>query len=354
MQLDEVLHKEKLTRDEIIFLLKLKDENDMRKLIKRADEVRKKYSGDEVYLRGIIEFSNYCSENCLYCGLRNDNANIKRYRMQPEEIIETAKQISNLGIYTIVLQSGKDYYYDTDLIAYIIYSIKQHSNCAVALSLGERGFDEYRIWKLAGADRYLLKHETANQKLYSIYHNHHMVGDRIRHLKFLKSLGYQIGSGNIIGLPMQTEEDIADDILLCDELDLDMAAFGPFIPAPFTPYQNRRTGSIKLTLKTMAVARVVLKNVHIPATTALATIDEAGRIKGLTSGANVIMPDFTPLQYRENYEIYPNRNTLKEEPNNVKTLLTLQLESISRKISSERGDSLKLYFGSDRILHYPY
>ncbi|MFA3781512.1 [FeFe] hydrogenase H-cluster radical SAM maturase HydE [Melioribacteraceae bacterium 4301-Me] len=354
MNLKELLHKESFTREEIISLLKLQKGEEIRELINRADEVRREYCGEEVHLRGIIEFSNYCTEDCLYCGLRAGNLKLQRYRMSPEEIIETAKQISNLGIFTIVLQSGEDSYYDKDLIAYIIYSIKQYSDVAITLSIGEREFDEYRIWKLAGADRYLLKHETANPKLYSIYHNKQKLEDRIKHLEFLKSLGYQIGSGNIVGLPMQTEEDIADDILLCSKLDLDMAAFGPFIPAPNTPYRRRKAGNVMLTLKTMAVARIVLKNVHIPATTALATIDEAGRIKGLTSGANVIMPDFTPMKYRQYYEIYPNRNTIKDDPSAVKALLTMQLESIGRKISSGKGDSLKLIFGNDKISHYPY
>ncbi len=354
MRLEEILYKEKLSREEIIFLLKLKEKSDLQKLIRRADEVRANHCGDDVDLRGIIEFSNYCEQDCLYCGLRKENLKIQRYRMSPEEIIETSKQISNLGIYTIVLQSGEDSYYDTDLISYIIYHIKQYSDVAITLCMGERGFEEYSTWKLAGADRYLLKHETANPRLYSIYRKEHNLNERLTHLEALKTLGYQIGSGNIIGLPLQTEEDIADDIILCSKLNLDMAAFGPFIPAPGTPYQNRRTGSIELTLKTMAVARIVLKNVHIPATTALATIDEGGRIKSLTSGANVIMPDFTPLQYRDSYEFYPNRNTIKEDPNSVKTLLTLQLESIGRKLSSGKGDSLKLIFGKDRITHYPY
>ena len=154
------------------------------------------------HVRGIIDFSNYCSQNCLYCGLREDNFALPRYRMTPDEIIETAQQITNHGIYTIVLQSGEDSFFDTDLIAYIIYSIKQKSNTAITLSLGERGFDEYRTWKIAGADRYLLKHETANSKLYSIYHLKQKLSDRVAHLKFLKRIGYQIGSGNMIGMPL--------------------------------------------------------------------------------------------------------------------------------------------------------
>jgi len=339
MNLCEILHKEELTKEEIIFLLNLNDKNDQQKLFDSADEVRSIYCGDEVHLRGIIEFSNYCKQNCLYCGLREDNYRLKRYRMAPEEIIETAHIISNLGIYTIVLQSGEDNYYDTDMISYIIYQIKQNTNAVITLSLGERSFDEYREWKIAGADRYLLKHETANHNLYLVYHKKQKLEDRLSHLRFLKTIGYQIDSGNIIGLPMQSVEDIADDILLCKELDLDMAAFGPFIPSPDTIYKNKSAGDVDLTLRTMAAARIVLKKVHIPTIT---TLDDDGRIKGLTAGANVVMPDLTPSPYREQYQIYPNKKCIDDNPLNCKGCLQLQIESIGRKISNSHGDSLKL------------
>jgi len=178
------------------------------------------------------------------------------------------------------------------------------------------------------------------------------LNDRITHLKFLKTIGYQIGSGNMIGLPMQTAEDIADDILLCKELDLDMAAFGPFIPSPNTPYQNKKPGSVEQTLKTMAVARLVLKDVHIPATTALATLDEDGRLKGLNSGANIVMPDFTPSPYREQYQIYPDRRCMTDDPKNCRSCLQLQIESIGRRISTSRGDSLK--FTPKEIINWSF
>lgn len=352
MLMNDILNKENLSREDIIYLLNLSGEDEIKLLFAKADEVRKIYCGDEVHLRGIIEISNYCNQNCLYCGLREANFNLQRYRMSPDEIINAARLITNLGIVTIVLQSGEDHVLDTDFLAYIIYSIKQQTSAAITLSLGERGFDEYRAWKIAGADRYLLKHETANKKLYEIFHNKQKLEDRISHLRFLKTIGYQIGSGNMVGLPMQTVEDIADDILLCKELDLDMAAFGPFIPSPNTPYQNKKAGSVLLTLKTMAVARIVLKNVHIPATTALATLDDNGRIKGLNSGANVIMPDFTPSPYREQYQIYPDRKYISDDPMNNRTLLQHQIESIGRRISSSRGDSLK--FTPNELLNWSF
>ena len=339
----EILNKgSDLSRDEIIKLLNLTDDQDIEYLFNAADRVRMENCGNEVHLRGVIEFSNNCKENCLYCGLREDNITLQRYRMTPDEIIETARQISNLGIRTIVLQSGEDGFYDTDLIAYLIYSIKQNSDIAIALSIGERGFDEYKAWKIAGAERYLLKHETANPVHYSIYHRNDFIKNRIKHLKFLRSIGYQIGSGNIVGLPLQKVEDIADDILLMKELDIDMAAIGPFVPAAFTPYQNLKTGSVTLTLKTIAVTRILLKNVHIPATTALDTVDVNGRERGLRAGANVIMPNFTPHPYRENYAVYANKRGIHEDPYESHLKLAARIEAIGRGISTNKGDSLKL------------
>lgn len=351
MDLEKILYKDDLTKGEIIFLLSLRDIDDQRKLFDRADQVRAVYCGNEVFLRGVIEFSNNCDENCLYCGFRKYNLSLPRYRMTSEEIIEAAKVISNLGIFTIVLQSGEDHYFDTDIIAYIIYQIKQHADVSITLSLGERDFDEYREWKIAGADRYLLKHETANQQLYETFHKKQRLKDRLNHLRFLKTLGYQIGSGNMIGLPMQTVDDIADDILLCKDLDLDMAAFGPFVPSPHTPYQNKNAGEVELSLRTIAVARLVLKNVHIPATTALATLDEDGRAKGLNVGANVVMPDLTPSPYRQLYQIYPDRKFVDDNPLNCMSILQLQIESLGRKVSDKRGDSLKFNYETFRTPH---
>ena len=350
MNLEKILlNKEELSREEIIFLLSLYDEEDIKELFKRDDEIRAQYCGDEIHLRGIIDFSNHCIQNCIYCGLREDNFNLPRYRMTPEEIIETAKQITNHGIYTIVLQSGEDPYFDTDLMAYIIYSIKQKSNAAITLSLGERGFDEYRTWKIAGADRYLLKHETANPKSYSSYHLKQKLSDRISHLKFLKTIGYQIGSGNLIGLPMQTVEDIADDILLCKELDVDIASFSPFIPSLDTPYRNKKSSDLILALKTIAVARIVLKKVNLPSTTALGILEDNARIKGLTVGGNVIMPDFTPSPYRENYLVYSNRKFASGNSDNYKTNLENQIALIGRTISSSRSNSQKNIPNQDQL-----
>ena len=341
MILSEILYKENLSKEEIVFLLSLEDKIDIMDLYLRADEVRKQYCGDEVHLRGIIEFSNYCEQDCLYCGLRKNNPNLERYRMNLEEIVDTAKTIYSFGIKTIVLQSGEDSFYSRDYVTEIITAVRNELDMAITLSLGERDFEDYKAWRNAGADRYLLKHETANPELYSVYHLNQSLEERISHLRFLKSIGFQIGSGNLIGLPRQTVEDIADDIILCRELDVDMASISPFIPSPETPYRGIAHANVNFALQTMAVARIVLKNTHIPATTALATLDETGRQKGLQVGANVIMPNYTPLLYRENYKIYPNKKCVDENPLGCNDCLRQLIYSQGRTVSESHGHTLK-------------
>jgi biotin synthase len=340
--LEEILAKEELLKDDITYLLSLAEPEEIQLLLNKADQVRQLYCGDEVQLRGIIEISNFCSENCLYCGLRKGNKLLPRYRMSVEEVLITATQIINSGIRTIVLQSGEDDQITRDQISYIIEEIKKLGDTAVTLSLGERNFDDYQAWREAGADRYLLKHETANPVLYSVYHTKEKLQERISHLKFLKQIGYQTGSGNIVGLPGQTYSDIADDIFLCKELEVDMASFSPYVSSPDTPYRNIKTCSTEYILKVIAAARIVLKDVHMPATTALGTIDTEGREKGLRAGANVIMPNFTPNPHRQKYLIYPDKKCLIDDPSFCVSCLQIMFASVGRKASFGRGDSIKL------------
>jgi biotin synthase len=341
MKINDVLNKEDLSRQDIIDLLSLSDDLEIKLLQEKADEVRKIFCGDEVHLRGIIEFSNHCDQVCMYCGLRLHNRELVRYRMGKDEILKTARFIFKAGIRTIVLQSGEDSFYSCDEIESIIREIKAELDVAITLSLGERDFKEYRKWKAAGADRYLLKHETANPYLYKIYHQGDNLETRLDHLRYLKSIGYQTGSGNIVGLPGQSLEDIADDILLLKELDVDMASVSPFIPSPETPYGNEAKAKLDLTLKATATARIVLKDVHIPATTALGTLDELGREKGLKVGANVIMPNYTPNPYRQNYQLYPDKKCISDDPLACGSCLTLMIESLGRKVGKSKGHSLK-------------
>lgn len=340
MNLDQIINKEELSREEIVFLLSLKDKKEVEKLYSQADETRQKYCGDDVHLRGIIEFSNYCEQDCLYCGLRKSNKNLQRYRMTKDEIISTARKITQTGIKTVVLQSGEDHFYSSSLVTDIILTIKEKYDPAITLSIGERGRDEYQEWKKAGADRYLLKHETANDELYSNYHQQEKLKSRLAHIKYLKKIGFQTGSGNIIGLPGQTIEDIADDILICKEMACDMCSFSPFIPSNNSPLRKIPPANLDITLKTIAVARIVLQDVHIPATTALSTLLDGGKELGLRVGANVIMPNFTPLPYRENYQIYKNKRTY--DPLVYLEEIKLMLERIGRNLGEGKGHSLKL------------
>ncbi len=340
LKLNRILHKEELTKDEIFFLLSLKNERDLDLLFHTANSIRAMHCGEEVHLRGIIEISNNCEQDCLYCGLRNSNQKLQRYRMTSLEIMETAENIYLSGIKTVVLQSGEDQLLTKSFISKIIKEIKNNFGLALTLSFGERQFDDYLEWKKAGADRYLLKHETANAKKYSIYHLGQKLNERLNHLKFLKSIGFQIGSGNIIGLPHQTIEDIADDILLCKKLNADMVSFSPFIPSPDTPYRNQQIADVNLTLKTIATARISLKNVHMPATTAFAVLINKGYEKGLMIGANVIMPNFTALKFYESYEIYPKDVLIKNYHNSLYDIKESILK-LGRSFSNAVGDSLK-------------
>lgn len=305
-------------------------------LLQRADRTRKKFCKDEVHLRGIIEFSNYCSRGCLYCGLRRDNKNITRYRMKPPEIVGLAVKIAAQGVNTIVLQSGDDFYYIQKSLCKIISEIKQKTDAAVTLSIGERPLDDYQAFKDSGADRYLLKHETLNPALYRILHPGQFLKQRLKILEYLKKIGFQVGSGNIVGLPNQGIKDLVRDVLFLKEIDVDMAGIGPFIPQKDTPLANQPPGDLDLTLKILAMARILTKNAHLPATTALASLDrESGYLRALKSGANVIMPDFTPPAYQRNYRIYDNKIGLS-----LKKAREI-ISKAGRTISRGRGDSLK-------------
>lgn len=322
-----------ISKKEIVELLK----GDTEELFKKANRIRKEFCGDEAHIRGIIEFSNYCCRSCLYCGLRRENKEISRYRMLPEKIIKLAGKIASSGIKTIVLQSGDDFWYTQQMLCEIISRIKKENpQVAITLCIGERPFGDYKALKNAGTDRYLLKHETANPKLYAKLHPGQTLKRRLKILEYLKKMSYQTGAGNIVGLPGQTSEDLASDILLMERFGIDMAGIGPFIPQKDTPLSNFSSGTLNLTLKVLALTRIVTKNIHLPATTALATLNDAsGQLLGLKAGGNVIMPDFTPEYYRKNYVIYNDKVRIDLE--RAKEIIF----KAQRLISKDKGDSLK-------------
>jgi biotin synthase len=332
----ETTHR--LTKAEIAGLLG--DENNADELFKAADRVRKRFVGDAVHLRAIIEFSNYCRCNCCYCGLRRDNRSIERYRLDADTIVEFARNAKEMGYKTIVMQSGEDMFFTADKFAGIIGQIKK-LDLAITLSVGEKSYDEYKIYREAGADRYLLRIETTNRELYARYDPGMDFDNRIRCLKDLKSLGYELGTGCLIGLPGQTLEDLAGDILFFGEIDADMIGMGPFIANPDTPLSNAQGGTFLTALKMLAITRLLMPDINIPATTAMETLNPLGRIIALQSGANVVMPNVTEGDYRKKYLLYPGKICLDDSPQKCINCITAKIKSIGRFVSEDYGYRVK-------------
>ncbi len=322
------------SRNDIIEILKDDSNNDW--LFSLADKTREEYVGDEVHLRGLIEFSNICNRQCKYCGLRCEDKFIDRYRISKENIISYAEHAVNMGYKTIVLQSGEDEYYNTDLMCEIIEGIKK-LGVALTLSIGEKTYEEYKAFKEAGADRYLIRIETTDKTLYNQMHPNMDFDNRVRCLEDLGRLGYEVGTGCLVGLPNQTIESLADDILFFKEINADMVGIGPFIPHPHTPLKDSASGSFTLALKVMALTRILLKDINIPATTAMETLNPNGRIIALQSGANVVMPNVTTTEYRAKYEIYPNKICINENPDKCKGCISAKIQSIGRSVSTSFG-----------------
>jgi biotin synthase len=296
----------KLSSDGLCLLLSAKAD-ELGSLFAAADRVRDEHVGRDIHLRGIVEFSNICVQNCLYCGLRRDNSRLRRYRMSLPEIVEAAQGVSARGFKTLVLQSGEDPWFTREKTAALIREIRDSTGITITLSLGERPGRDYEDWKRAGADRYLLKQETASSTIFERLRPGRKWGERLRSLRELKSLGFEVGSGNMVGLPGQSDRDLAEDIRLFLEYDFDMIGIGPFIPHPETPLASSPPGELTRALKVLAITRIVTRNTNLPATTAAGVLDPEGRKKALQAGANVIMPDLTPDPYRKDYEIYPGK-----------------------------------------------
>lgn len=327
-----------MNKQEIIDILSDDSKNEW--LFSEADRVRRENVGDKVHLRGLVEFSNICSRQCKYCGLRSNNKKIERYRMLKNEIIESVDLASKLGYKTIVLQSGEDSYYDCDKLCEIIREIKKY-DVALTLSIGEKTYDEYNAYKKAGADRYLLRIETTDEKLYKNMHPNASFENRKQCLYNLKKIGFETGTGCLVGLPNQTIESLANDILFFKELNADMVGIGPFIPHPDTPLKNLNMGNFTLALKVMALTRLNLININIPATTAMETIHPNGRLVALQSGANVVMPNVTGKNYRKKYEIYPNKACVNEDATKCRKCIEAKIKTINRTISKDYGNRLK-------------
>ncbi|MDO5536827.1 MAG: [FeFe] hydrogenase H-cluster radical SAM maturase HydE [Desulfovibrionaceae bacterium] len=294
-------------------IMKLLFETPYEELREQADEVRCKAKGDHVFVRGLIEFSNRCERNCRYCGLRAANTELERYDLDDEQIEAAADRAVALGADTLVLQSG-EVTGDPGRIARMVDRLSRRHHVPITLSVGEHPTSSYALWREAGATRFLIKHETADAGLYAKLHPGWTLAQRVDALRRLRALGYEIGSGFIVGVPGQTPEILAEDILLCRDLHVDMCGAGPFIPQKNTPLGTEPRGTAELTLRVMAVLRIAMPWANLPATTALATLNPvAGQREGLRAGGNVLMPGFTPAAFRRNYCIYDNKHRVDME-----------------------------------------
>ncbi|WP_368493426.1 [FeFe] hydrogenase H-cluster radical SAM maturase HydE [Marinitoga sp. 1154] len=305
--IDYFLENQTLDYERILWILSLKDESQREKIFKIADIVNKGLNTDIITLKGVIEFSNYCKKSCYYCGIRAQNKQVKRYRIPSDEIFEIARNGVNMGLTTIILQSGEDDYYSDEELENLIYKIHHELKTAVSISIGERSKKAYERFRKAGASKVLLKHETINKNLFEKIHPDKDYNKRIELLDYLVKLGYITGSGNIIGLVGQTIEDIAKDIIFMKNHNIKMIGIGPFIATHNTPFEEYKNGSAELTLNAYAATRLAIPYAQMPATTALGTIDRKYQFKALNCGCNVIMVNLTPDKYRENYNIYDEK-----------------------------------------------
>lgn len=329
--------------DDIVFLLELNQPQDVQMLYSFADRIRRDFAGDEILIRGIIEFSSYCRNACAYCGLNRNNKKLRRYRLSRKQIFDCVETLTNTGIKTVVLQSGEDNELDVCEFAELIADIKSRYDMAVTLSVGEWSRKDYKLWKQAGADRYLLKIETSNRELYRKLHPDMSYDNRLRCLEGIKELNYQTGCGCIVGLPGQNVEDIAEDILFFRRWDFDMLGIGPLVPHYNTALANEAHGDIALTLKTLAVARIVSKRAHLPANTALQTIGGESALRtALSVGANVVMPNFTIPSLKKLYEIYPNKKCVFESPEQTIVNVSSIASDIDRQVQWSRGDAIRM------------
>ncbi|MBQ8724853.1 MAG: [Oscillospiraceae bacterium] len=332
------MEKKDTADDRLKILLEAEQENEV--LREAADSVRRKIYGDKVYLRGLIEFTNICRNNCYYCGIRRDNRNINRYRLTEEEILICCYEAYALGYRTFVLQGGEDMHYKDKDICSIVCRIKSaFPDCAVTLSIGERSKESYRVYFSAGADRYLLRHETADGEHYRRLHPTEMsLENRKRCLFDLKEIGYQVGSGFMVGSPFQTAESIISDLRFLHELDPDMIGIGPYLTHRDTPFRDHENGSLSLTLKLISVLRLMFPHALIPATTALGTIHPDGREMGLRAGANVVMPNLSPVRVRKEYSLYDNKICTGEESAQCRTCLERRIESAGYRAVTDIGN----------------
>ena len=345
--IDKLYHTGELTPDEYRTLIDNRNSEIYEYLSQKARDVTTENYGYDVYIRGLIEFTNYCRNDCFYCGIRKSNSSADRYRLSDREIMKCCETGYSLGFRTFVLQGGEDGYYTDERIVRIIHSIKNaFSDCAVTLSIGERSYDAYKAFYNAGADRYLLRHETANEEHYAKLHPPRMsLQNRKKCLYDLKEIGYQVGCGIMVGSPYQTTDHIVEDLLFMKELGPHMVGIGPFIPHHSTQFAGMKGGTLEMTLFLLAIIRLMLPEVLLPATTALGTIHREGREMGILAGANVVMPNLSPIGVRQKYLLYDNKICTGDEAAECRYCLEKRIESIGYHIAVSRGDHIAVSRG---------
>ena len=329
-----------LEKEQLVQLLSSYSDKDLEFAQELARQTALKHFGNKIYIRGLIEFTNICKQNCLYCGLRAENGKVSRYRLTKEDIMECCRMGYELGFRTFVLQGGEDPHFSDKLVCDIVKSIKaEFPDCAVTLSIGEKSRDTYQKFFDAGADRYLLRHETANPEHYSQLHPKNLnLASRKECLFNLKDIGFQTGCGFMVGSPFQTFETLAEDLLFISELQPQMVGIGPFVPHKDTPFGKEPRGSLELTLFLLALVRIMQKNVLLPSTTALGTIHPQGREMGILSGANVVMPNLSPISVRKKYMLYDGKISTDEEAAEGVEALKKRMKKIGYEITVSRGD----------------
>lgn len=342
--IDKLEKNQILSKEEFVRLLAISEKDDIDYLTERAKCIRDDIYGKRVFIRGLIEISNYCKNDCYYCGIRRSNKNAQRYRLSKEQILSCCENGYELGFRTFVMQGGEDAFFKDEVVCDIVSSIKErYPDCAVTLSLGERSTESYRKMKEAGADRYLLRHETFDNTHYNKLHPVELDPEnRKRCLRDLKALGYQTGTGIMVGSPYQTLENIAEDLFFIKELNPEMIGIGPFIPHKDTPFKNFESGTMEMTLRLISILRLLCPKALIPATTALGTISPQGREKGILAGANVIMPNLSPKEDRKKYMLYNDKLSDGEEAAEGLNKLKESMRKIGYEIVEDRGDCIAL------------
>lgn len=341
--IDQLYREENLSDAELLYILDTISEEDTPYLFEKALQRKSEYYEDTVFMRGLIEFTNYCKQNCNYCGIRAANGKVERYRLSKEAIMNCCAEGHRLGYRTFVLQGGEDPYFTDDVLADLVSTIKAtYLDCAITLSVGERSTESYKRLRDAGADRYLLRHETASKPLYEALHPHMSFENRRRCLLDLKAIGFQVGAGFMVGLPEQTNADLVEDLRFLKTLEPEMIGIGPYIPHDETPLKGNTGGTVEKTCLMLALTRLLLPKVLLPSTTAMGTLDPKGREKALKAGGNVVMPNLSPIDVREKYELYKDKICTGDEAAHCRQCIEGRIKSVGFRVDMGRGDHIAL------------